>query len=265
MFNDPHGAITGSLTADRPPRTVPVVAAPGRRETIFRSCLPSLVALLWLTGCDAEFAITDAQLRAARQSHDAERLERALETIRGWHLAQDTGLARRLRPGVDAATISAAFVGEPCQPTEALETLWRWRDGEDGVQPFVWYHDFLSHAEAAAEYRSLRRDPLIRWDPHYVPVFAFEGEWYAAYCGPRSRRAGPLVHYFIEDEPRVAYANLTTYLETQAAALDSGAVSWRDGAMHDDIGAISRLHRQHNPGLPFPYHVPSPAAGGAQE
>lgn len=262
--NDPRSPTAGRVAADRRSRTVRVAFGRGRHGAILRPFLPALIALLWLGGCEGEFATTDAQLRTAGQNHDAGRMERALATIRDWHAARETGLARRLRPGADPAAIAAAFAGEPCQPTEALEILWRWHDGEDAAQPFVWYHDFLSHAEAAAEYRSLRRDPLIRWDPHYVPVFVFEGEWYAAYCGPRSRRAGPLVHYFIEDEPRVAYVNLMTYLETQAAALDSGAVSWRDGAMHDDIGAISRLHRRHNPGLAFPYYVPA-AAGEARQ
>ena len=110
--------------------------------------------------------------------------------------------------------------------------------------------------EALSEHDQLNLNPLVQWDPDYIPVFMFEGEWYASYCGPRSGSSGPVVHFFLEDEPRVTHVNLTTFLATMAEALRSGAVKWKNGAMVEDVRQVYLIHQKHNPGYAFPYHVP---------
>lgn len=221
-----------------------------------RRAIAALLPFALLAACTGEFPAGRSEIRAAETAFDADRLVGALEEIEAWHTEHATGVADALARGTAARSIETAFAGEACTPHEELMTLWRWRNGEDAPAPFVWYHDFLSAEEARAEYGRLLLNPLVRWDPHYVPVFRFEGEWYASHCGPRTTRAGPVVHFFVEDEPRIAYVNLTTFIATMAQALRSGAVSWKDGAMAEDIGELRRLHQEHNPGYPFPYHVP---------
>ena len=142
------------------------------------------------------------------------------------------------------------------QPNDELKMVWSWRNGEQSSAPFIWYHDFLSMEEARSEYKWLLLNPLITWDPNYIPVFTFEGEWYAVYCGAQSKSAGPIVHFFLEDGPRVTYTNITTLLSTMAEALNSGAVSWQNGAMIEEINRIYLIHQEYNSGLQFPYHVP---------
>jgi hypothetical protein len=181
----------------------------------------------------------------------------ALGDIEPWHSDHDTGLVDDLNPGASGEELKATFSSLGVQPTEELTFLWSWHDGETSEHPLIWYHDFLSAQEAAEEYRSLNRHPLIRWDRRFLPVFSFQGEWYAVYCAAQPIEAGPVVHFILEDEPRIAFANLTTMITTMAEVFRSGAVVWdsENQAMSDDVVAIAKIHAQRNPGYSFPYFV----------
>ena len=216
----------------------------------------ALLLTILLAGCAGEFPDDDAHHRAAAAAYDGERLARSLQDIEAWHVENGTGLAAVLNEGVPLSSIETAFAGRECRPSQELQALWSWRNGGQGPAPLVWYHDFLSMQEALSEYDQLTLDPLVQWDPDYVPVFVFEGEWYASYCGPRSGTSGPVVHFFLEDEPRVTHVNLTTFLATMAEALHSGAVKWNNDAMVEDVHRVYLIHQKHNPGYAFPYHVP---------
>ena len=69
--------------------------------------------------------------------------------------------------------------------------------------------------------------------------------------------ARPVVFYFIESGPAAAYSNLGRYMQTIAAALDSGALSWNasDDWWKENIEDLAGIHATFNPGLPFPYYV----------
>ncbi len=216
----------------------------------------TVLAAALLVGCEGNFPAGGPQYETAKRAYDPERLTRSLREIEAWHIEHKTTVAESLRQGIPVRSIEAAFAGEGCTPTDELKALWSWRNGARSAVPFIWYHDFLSVEEAKSEYRALRWNPFVRWDPNYVPVFAFEGEWYASYCGPQGKASGPVVFFSLEDEPRVTYINLTTFLSTMAEAMRSGAVSWENGAMADDIREVYRIHQRHNRGYAFPYHVP---------
>lgn len=209
-----------------------------------------------LVGCNQEFPASSAQLKAAEDAYNPGTLAQSLRDIETWHIKHKTGLADSLRDGISMSSIEAAFPEEECNPNDELKMMWSWRNGEQSSAPFIWYHDFLSMEEAKSEYKWLLLNPLITWDPNYIPAFTFEGEWYAVYCGAESKSAGPIVHFFLEDGPRVTYTNITTFLSTMAEALNSGAVSWQNGAMIEDINKMHRIHQKYNNGLQFPYYVP---------
>lgn len=212
-----------------------------------------------LCSCTGEFP-TDAQRgKSAEAAYDRALLIKSLEEIEAWHVDNDTGVAAILAPGLSAASIVAELSETRCQPTEELQALWSWHNGATAPLPFVWYHDFLSLREALNERKRLVLNPLIPWDPEYLPFLAFEGEWYAAYCGKDVTNAGPIIHYFLEDSPRVTYVNLTVFMATMAEALRSGAVRWEDGAMAEDIRRLRAIHQYRNPGYEFPYYVPDDA------
>jgi len=223
---------------------------------MWRTVVVASIVVAVLCGCEGEFPTSASHFRAAKEAVDLEQLQRSLLQIEGWHTDHGTGLADSLQEGVPVPSIEVAFEGEACMPTDELKALWSWRDGEHSAVPFIWYHDFLSMEEAKSEYNKLLLNPLLQWDPYYIPVFAFEGEWYASYCGPESKLAGPVVHMFVEDEPRITYTNITTFLTTMAEILSAGAVSWREGGMVDHIGMVYEIHQKHNRGYPFPYYVP---------
>jgi hypothetical protein len=212
-------------------------------------------ALLLLCACSGEFPTDTSKLQTAEAGYDAALLTTSLNQIEAWHVRNDTGVAHILRSGKSKVSIEEAFTGSDCQPSDELKSLWSWRDGGVGPTPFVWYHDFLPLEDALSEYRWLRINPLVRWDPHYIPILTFEGEWYAAYCGPEAGSAGPIAHYFLEDGGRIVSVNLTVFMANVAEAMRIGAVQWKNGAMVDDIQQMYSIHQTNNPGYEFPYYV----------
>jgi len=223
---------------------------------MIRSTIACAIALLVLCGCTGDFPKDASKLKAAEEAYNEALLVDSLNEIEAWHARNDTGVANILTKGRPPTSILEEFSGTDCKPTAELKALWSWHDGGVGATPFVWYHDFLPLKEALSEYKWLRLNPLVQWDPQYIPIFAFEGEWYAAYCGQDADSAGPIVHYFLEDEPRMVYVNLTAFMASMAEALRSGAVQWDNDAMTDDIREMRAIHQRFNRGYDFPYYVP---------
>lgn len=193
-----------------------------------RSTIACAFAVFSLCSCTGEFPIDALKIRAAEKAHDRDLLVHSLNEIEG----------------------------TDCRPTDELKSLWSWRDGGIGPAPFVWYHDFLPLQEALSEYKRLLLNPLVHWDPRYVPIFSFEGEWYAAFCGKGVGTAGPIIHFSLEDEPRITHMNFTSFLAGMAEALRTGAVWWEDDAMAEDIRKMHLIHQKFNCGYGFPYFVP---------
>lgn len=221
-----------------------------------RTGLTLLVLMLALAGCSRERATDETQLLLARQSYSANALAASLAEILEWHAANKTGLADQLAPGLTEQAISERLAAVDCHPTQELLALWSSHNGSVGATPMIWYHDLLSVDQAIEAYRWLSLNPLTPWDDRYLPIFSFEGEWYGSYCGEPGLSAGPVLHFFLEDEPRVTHRNLTTFLTGNAEAMREGAVRWENGGMQDDIQVLFNIHQKLNPGYPFPYHVP---------
>ena len=223
--------------------------------TKFRPIVCCGAALLVLCACSGEFPADTSKFQAAEAGYDAALLTTSLNEIEAWHAKNDTGVAGILRAGRSEASIEEAFTGSDCQPTDELKSLWSWHDGGVSATPFVWYHDFLPLEDALSEYRWLHINPLVRWDPHYIPILSFEGEWYAAYCGPKAGSAGPIAHYFLEDGGRIVSVNLTVFMASMAEAFQSGAIQWKNEGMVEDIQQVHSIHQRNNPGYEFPYYV----------
>ena len=45
-------------------------------------------------------------------------------------------------------------------------------------------------------------------------------------------------------------------MATMAQAFETGAISWVDAGMVEDIRALRQIHQTNNPGYEFPYYVP---------
>jgi hypothetical protein len=222
---------------------------------MIRSTVVYGIAVLSICGCSGEFPTDARKLQAAEEAYDRELLIESLNQIEAWHVDNETGVVDVLGHGRTPSSIVVEFAGTDCRPTEELKSLWAWRDGGIGPAPFVWYHDFLPLKEALSEYKSLLLNPFVQWDPHYIPVFSFEGEWYAAYCGNGVSTAGPIAHFFVEDEPLITHVNLTIFMASMAETLRSGAVRWESDSMVDDILKVRSIHQRYNRGYDFPYYV----------
>ena len=144
----------------------------------------SLVLIVgFLVGCGADSVTTELQFRLAAERANTAVMLSGLEQIKAWHQRNDTGLVGKFRPGLSQEAISTMFAGIDCRPTDELQALWAWHDGATDATPFVWYHDFLSLEDAVSARWLLRLAALTHWDRRLVPVFTFDGEWYATYCG----------------------------------------------------------------------------------
>lgn len=221
-----------------------------------RSTIACVFAVFSLYGCTGEFPTDAPKIQAAEKAYDRDLLVQSLNEIEGWHLRNETGIASALGAGRSPSSIVAELEGTDCRPTEELKSLWSWRDGGFSPAPFIWYHDFLPLQEALSEYKWLLLNPLVQWDSRYIPIFSFEGEWYAAFCGKGASTAGPIIHFSLEDEPRITHTNLTSFLAGMAEALRTGAVWWEDDAMVEDIRKVHFIHQKYNRGYNFPYAVP---------
>ncbi len=207
------------------------------------ACQPTVPAPL-LTLVPEDFVMADSHA-------DPGRLEGALLEIERWHRDHGTGVT--LRPGLADDGLRALEAELECRLPDEVRSLWALRDGEptNGV---IWYHRFLPAEEALAEWRSLQGNFFVRWPRSWVPLFEFEGEWYFAICDKEPRKASPVGYFFLEDEPRVAYVSVTAMLETAAATLREGVVTWNPaGTLDGDENAIAAIHARYNPGATFPY------------
>ncbi len=216
----------------------------------------ALAASALVCGCSSgdDFRITDEMREQAMRHADSAVLIESAEALRRWHAERRTGI--RLEPGIGERSLELTLGGLPCTLPDELLTLWRWHDGESS-DAFIWYHEFLSLRESIDEYRALRWSPLSRWHRDWFPVLRFQGEWFFVECAQTLRAASPVMHYFVEDEPRYAFVNLTTMLRTVAEAARSGALAVDDeGNVRDDVAAIAAIHRRLNPGASFPYAMP---------
>lgn len=197
--------------------------------------------------------VTNLDRTAALSAMSHERLRDVLTQIEHFHRANASGL--QLNEGLTNAEFSALAAEFSCQLPTELEVLWKWRNGEK-TDKFIWYHRFLPMQESLEQYKALKKDRLLRWHESWIPLFEFEGEWYAVECSDDKFEAAPIVHHFLEDDPKVAYTNLSTYMSTIATAIDNKALQWGEAWWEEeDLEALAAAHNELNAGLQFPYYA----------
>ena len=220
-----------------------------------------LLIILGVSSCRGlvESPFTDTHRARAEDVFDDTVLSTSLAQILAWHQMNRTEIPDALNPGIDRASILAAFSDLHCQPTEELIQLWTWHNGTQySPVPLIWYHDFLSVEDAISEYKQLTLNPLIVWGKNWIPIFSFQGEWYFVECYEEARVASPVGYLFLENtEVYYTYLSLTRMLETAAAWFQQGAVFWDNESwgLGDDIKEVFAIHQKLNEGAHFPYHV----------
>ena len=199
---------------------------------------------------DANFKKRD--IEAALNASDIRMLNESLKTIQRHHLANKTGV--RLNKGISLDIIDKLEEELQCKIPRELKEVWKWRNGEES-QSFIWYHRFLSADDALAQYQELTSNSWSLWQPDWIPVFEFEGEWYGVQCSEKVKDASPVIFYFVEDEPRVAYVNLTRYMATMAEAMEKGALTWDGIGWKEDDFLFQEIYSKLNPSTKFPYSI----------
>lgn len=211
------------------------------------------------------FSVSNAMRRSALEHSNIELMLESLRSIEDWHASHRTGIESLLRPGIDADRLAKNEAELDCLLPDELKALWQWRDGHvdtNRAHWLVWYHQLMPAEEALEQHRYLLADPMFGWQKRWIPVMQFPEEWYFVECSQTATLASPLMFFFIEQEPMLAYSNLTSYFVTANAAMTSGAVfvAGEDAEMDSDIRVFSELHARWNPGIAFPYAVPEQGA-----
>lgn len=213
---------------------------------------PGLLALLALTSCSPDAADPG---RAAAESYTPEAFSAAAERLEA---ALPDGAAA-LRPGLGEEELQTVLAPLPCEVTEEVRRLYRWRaGGEPRGAPLLGTHRFLPPSEAVAEYRrrvERARDPAWPWEPEWLPLFELAGEHFVTECDASPSPAAP-IRWVTPERPEspVAFTSLTTLLETASEWWESGAVRLDDeGQPRLDATALRRTHARLNPGAVFPY------------
>lgn len=212
-----------------------------------------------IPGRESPFAIDATMRTTAVATTDVEAMLDALARIEGWHRRENTGVAAALRAGATASQLDALEATLGCKLPEDARALWRWRDGHESpgdAHALVWYHGLLPIDRALADYRALRAADAAAWDPAWFPVLYVQEEWYFVECTRERAAASPVGFYFVEAGAGPGYASLTALFRTQADAMAAGALAADGGGFDGDVAAIAAIHARHNPGVPFPYHVP---------
>lgn len=197
--------------------------------------------------------LSDRQREIAGERADLPQLLAALESIEAFHAENRTGL--ELQPPLGKAALEEALAEFPCKVPDELRALWAWRNGEV-TDKFIWYHRFLPVQDAIEQYKMLAAEPVPGWSRDWIPIFEFQEEWYAVECSPEPTPGAPVIHYFVEDDPKQAYVNLTVYMKVMSEAMREGALRWKSEWWEDDLRSLARIHARLNPEIGFPYHVP---------
>jgi hypothetical protein len=96
------------------------------------------------------------------------------------------------------------------------------------------------------------------WKPSWLPLFAFEGEYFLVECQDRPVKGSPVLHFFLED-PAIKYAfvSLTRMAQTMEAAFQQGFINSTDEGfgLEIDTKVVAQCHRKLNPGASFPYAI----------
>jgi hypothetical protein len=110
-------------------------------------------------------------------------------------------------------------------PTE-VEDLYKWHNGmreEDReTHRLLYYHYFLPLEEALDLHQNFLESDYIE-EKGLLPLFEFEGEYYAACCTSQKQELAPI--YFLYHDETIVYDSLTAMLSSILECYQTGAYS----------------------------------------
>lgn len=200
----------------------------------------------------SEFVVDNELVEKANNLYEVETLISSLNSIKDFHGKNSTSL--KLNPPASDADLDHIESVMGCKLPEELKTLWSWHNGESSNN-FIWYHRFLPVSESVQHYQELTSSSWSSWPKNWIPVFEFEGEWYGVECSKVTRKASPVIFYFVEDGEKIAYLNITRYMQFISQALEADALRIKNDWWEDDITRMAKIHAALNEGILFPYAV----------
>ena len=189
----------------------------------------------------------------AKSQYDARVFDASLATIVAWHDSVGTGWSAPAGPEPDA--VSARFEDLGFTLNDELRTLWSRHTPPDDAPPLVYGYRLLSAEAAREHYDALRADASVPWRPNWVPVLEGDAQWLVVESSRSGAPAGPVVAVRPDEEPVVAFTNLTRLFEAIATALADSTSRWTDETVRIEPDVFRRAHGASNPELQLPAHV----------
>jgi hypothetical protein len=184
----------------------------------------------------------------------------SLDHILEWHAKNQTPVARLIQPCLSEDEILTRLQAIPFKLSREFVELYKWRNGvawnaggETEDTNFLEYHRFLPLDEALSGFQTSY--PIMKefYDlTDWVQVFqdpASDG--YGLSGGPEASEEAPVVFLFEGEGVQVVFESLGKMMETVAAALDEGAMTWQEGELDTDFFAWGEIAHRLNPGVQY--------------
>jgi len=148
-------------------------------------------------------------------------LAEILEQILGY-TSIDPEVRQSLRCGLTLEEIESQLHNFPFQVPGEVKELYQWHDGLDSDCQLFYYHTFLPLDESLLIYEEYLKEFVENGDDEpTLPIFAFEGEYYAAQCSDEQQDSAPI--WFIYHGNEIVYNSLKTMLLAILECYETGA------------------------------------------
>lgn len=183
-----------------------------------------------------------------------------LQTLADIAATHAPGYAQCLQPGLSRDELQSKLqqAGFAYQPPQEWFELYQWRNGSAQSKPMFHYHAFMPLDKALSE--RARMDEANRahgelYRPDVLPLFDFEGEFYAIECHAEPQAQGR-IHFIFHGEC-LCYDSLHSMLAAKLECHQTRGIYVRDENGHEecaDEAACAAILLKHNPirALPDP-------------
>jgi hypothetical protein len=181
-------------------------------------------------------------------------LTEALDRILTWLRANNSVAASGFQPGILSEEIDDNLNKLPFFVSREVSELYRWRNGDESYSSAFGYL-WLLNLETACEFSEFVNDASLREmrsedEPQYLlPLFDFDGEYFAVQGSEVQTDKAPIFHVGTSYDLKFAFTNLTGMMQAIAECYESGIYRVDENGLEVvDPVRFGEIRRKHNPG-----------------
>jgi hypothetical protein len=181
-------------------------------------------------------------------------LTSALDRILAWLEQHSPSSASGFQAGLASEIIEEKLNELPFCVSQEVYDLYKWRNGDDSNSSAFGYLWMLSLDVACESSDYVNHEDLLEMrgqdEPQYLlPLFEFDGEYFAVQCGPTLIDSAPIFHVSDAYDITLAFVSLTGMMLALAECYETGVYAVNeDGLEVIDGIKFGEIRRKHNPG-----------------